>query len=106
MIRETIKNWKLKLRYGLLKTPYSHYTLIADGKLVAPPGDDNCPAITAFMGMKVWASSEDEAFDMIRAIGRHHDFIIEGRIYLYTTDPVEPPREHPYGYDINFKPYQ
>ena len=25
------KNWKLKLRYGKLKTPFQHFTLIADG---------------------------------------------------------------------------
>ena len=30
-IDESEKDWKLKLRYGKLKTPYQHYTAIAEG---------------------------------------------------------------------------
>lgn len=28
------KDWKLKLRYGKLKTPFKHFTAIANGEVV------------------------------------------------------------------------
>lgn len=30
------KNWKLKLRYGRVRTDFHHYTLLADGEVVSP----------------------------------------------------------------------
>jgi hypothetical protein len=33
------ENWKLLLRYGRLRTPYSHYTVLADGRVVAIPNE-------------------------------------------------------------------
>src|SRR5690242_8052244 len=102
---EEDKDWKLKLRYGKMKTPFSHYTLLADGVVHNLEEGFECRPGKAFMGMKVWASSEEEAFDMIRVIGEHIGFEVTGKIELYSTDPVEPPGEEPHGYDINFSPY-
>ena len=99
------KNWKLKLRYGKLKTPFQHFTLIVEGKVEHLSEDFSCPKGSAFMAMKVWAISWEEACDMIRAIAEHIGFEVTGRINVYETPPTSPPRENPYGYDINFTPF-
>jgi hypothetical protein len=103
---EPEKDWKLKLRYGKLKTPYKHYTAIAEGVVREGMEDFSCPPGNAFMGMKTWASSPDESADMIRVIGERIGFAVTGRIQIYETEPAEPPRENPYGYDINFTPFR
>ena len=98
------KNWKLKLRYGKLKTP--HLTLIADGIVTAKLMEGfSCRPGRAFMAMKVWASSNEEAFDMAQSIGKQIGFIVTGRIELFTTEPTAPPRANSHGYDIQFTPY-
>jgi hypothetical protein len=104
-MENTDEHWKLKLRYGKLHTPFKHVTLLAEGivgKLrdgyVCPPGD-------AFMGMKAWALSDEQAADMIKTIGNQIGFEVTGDIQIYDTEPSEPPRENPYGYDINFTPF-
>ena len=102
---ESDKDWKLKLRYGKLKTPSQHYTVIAEGVVSEEMQDFSCPPGTAFMGMKTWASSADESADMIQAIGAQIGFNVTGRIQIYETDPAQPPRDNPYGYDINFTPF-
>jgi hypothetical protein len=56
--------------------------------------------------MKVWAPDSDEAIDMVRAIGAHLGFAPTGRIYVYDTEPDEPPRPQPHGYDLKFTPYE
>ena len=99
------KNWKLKLRYGKLKTPFQHFTLIADGIVGDLIDGFSCRPGRAFMAMKVWASSNDEAFDMIRAIGEQIGFTVTGRIHLYETPPDVPPRHNPHGYAIAFTHY-
>ena len=100
------KNWKLKLRYGKLKTPFQHFTLLADGVVGDLMEGFSCRPGSAIMAMKVWASSAEEAFDMIRAIGEQIGFTVTGRIQIYETAPVSPPpRENPHGYDIRFTPY-
>ena len=99
------KDWKLKLRYGRLKTPYQHYTVLAEGSLGATPEGFSCPAGRAWMGMKVWASSVEEAHDMLHAIGGQLGFTVIGRSYLYDTEAQQPPRENPYGYEITFTPF-
>jgi hypothetical protein len=99
-------DWKLKLRYGKLKTPYSHFSVVAEGEMTAEENEFGCPVGNAIMGMKVWASSSDEAGDMIRVIGEQLSFSITGRTYVYDTEPEQPPREHPHGYDIQFTPFQ
>ena len=102
---EPDKDWKLKLRYGKLKTPYQHYTAIAEGVVSEEMEDFSCPPGKAFMGMKTWASSTDESADMIQAIGEQIGFTVTGRIQIYETEPTQPPRDDPYGYDINFTPF-
>jgi hypothetical protein len=97
--------WKLKLRYGRIETPYSHFTLIAEGVVGELADGFSCRPGKAFMGMKVWASSHDEATDMIRAIGKEIGFELIGRVQIYKSEPAEPPRDNPLGYDINFTPF-
>lgn len=42
---------------------------------------------------------------MICVIGERIGFVVNGDIQIYETEPTEPPRENPYGYDINFTPF-
>ena len=100
------KSWKVKLRYGLLKTPYSHFTVLADGVAVALDAAFQCPPGPAFMSMKCWCSSSEEAIDMTRVIGGHVGYRTEGRVQVYDTEPEQAPREAPHGYDIGFTAYQ
>jgi len=103
---ENNKNWKLKLRYGKIKTPFQHYTVLADGIVEELADDFKCPPGKAWMGMKTWSSSIEESMDMIQVIGEQIGFKITGKIYVYdNTEPNQPPRDDPYGYDINFTPY-
>jgi hypothetical protein len=99
-------NWKLKLRYGKLSTEFQHYTIISEGMVENLVEGFTCPAGPAFMAMKAWASSVDEAADMARSIGNDIGFTVIGRIYVYKTDPAQSPREKPFGYDINFTPFR
>jgi hypothetical protein len=102
---EENKDWKLKLRYCKMKTPFTHYTILADGIVhELEEGFESRPG-KAFMGMKVWASSQKEAFSMVQVIGGHIGFEVTGSIRLYITEPMEPPGEKPHGYDIQFSPY-
>jgi len=57
------------------------------------------------MAMKAWASDSDEAANMIQDIGMQVGFTVDGNIEIYETEPTEPPKENPYGYDITFSPY-
>ena len=57
------------------------------------------------MSMKTWANTENESADMIKVIGEEIGFQVTGRIEIYKTEPVEPPKEKPFGYDIKFSPY-
>jgi hypothetical protein len=102
----TDPDWKLKLRYGKLKTPYNHYTAIAEGVADQLPDGFSCQDGTAFMAMKTWASSADESADMLRAIGEQVGFRVTGRIQVYDTEPSQPPRANPHGYDIGFTPFE
>jgi hypothetical protein len=98
-------DWKLKLRYGKLTTPYHHYTVIAEGLVGEFADSFVCPPGSAFMAMKTWASSTEESGNMITVIGRQIGFTVTGNIQIYETEPVQPPRENPFGYDINFTPF-
>ena len=57
------------------------------------------------MAMKTWASSDEESADMIQVIGKQIGFIVTGRIQVYETEPQQPPKDNPYGYDISFTPF-
>jgi hypothetical protein len=94
-------NWKLKLRYGKAKTPYTHFTIIADGIIE----NINSSKETAIMSMKIWATNTDEAVDILNIISEKIGFKTNGNIEIYITDAKEPPKDKPFGYDINFTPY-
>ena len=100
------KNWRLDLRYGRRRTPYSHYTGIAEGEVGELSDGFSCRPGPAFMGMKMWASSTEEATDMVHVIGAQIGFTTTGRIQIYRTEPAEPPGENPRGYDIQFTPFE
>lgn len=68
--------------------------------------DFGCPLGAAWMGMKTWATDADESAQMIRVIGRQIGFDVTGDIQIYDTEPVQPPRENPFGYDIKFTPFE
>ena len=102
---EPEKDWKLRLRYGRLETPYRHYTVIAEGVVSEEIADLQCPAGKAFMAMKAWAASADESADMIQAVGEQMGFTVTGRIHIYQTEPTRPPGPDPFGYDVNFTPF-
>ncbi len=87
------------------QTPFKHYTLLAEGVVGDLIEGFSCRKGSAVMGMKVWASSEEEAFDMIRSIGRQIGFQVTGEIELYITEPASAPRAKPYGYGIKFTPF-
>ena len=103
---DDISDWRLKLRYGQLKTPFTHCTVIARGRIVAPHPEFNTTVGNAYMGMKVWASSYDEAADMTAVIGKELGFIVRGKIEVFNTAPEQPPRDKPHGYSINFTPFR
>jgi hypothetical protein len=86
-------------------TEFQHYTVLAEG-IAGNHGEGfTCPAGNAIMGMKVWASSAEEAGYMVRAIGNQIGFTVTGDIQIYDTEPTQPPRENPRAYDINFTPF-
>jgi hypothetical protein len=104
---DKLKSWKLKHRHGIIKTPFTHFSLIAEGIVEDELQHGfECPQGNAFMGMKVWAASDEEAINMIKTIGEQIGFITTKRVYIYSTEPAEPPGENPHGYDINFTPFK
>jgi hypothetical protein len=66
----------------------------------------SCSPGSAFTGTKMWATSSDEATDMMQSIGRDIGFAVTGRIQIYDSEPAEPPGESPHGYDIQFTPFR
>jgi hypothetical protein len=104
---DLLKNWKLKLRYGRLKTAFRHFTLIGDGEIAeSNPDYGTVEGAAAFFSIKVWAADDEEAVDMLVAIGRDVGFSATGRIHIYSTAPEQPPGENPYGYDLGFNQYE
>ena len=103
---EELKDWKLKLRYGKLKTDFHHFTVSADGEISELVDGFECRLGRAWMSMKTWVTNGDESADMIQVIGRQIGFIVDGKIHVYDTEPDQPPRDKPYGYDIAFTPYE
>jgi hypothetical protein len=99
------RNWKLELRYGRRTTPYTHYSAIAEGQVGQLADGFSCRPGPAVMGMRMWALSADEASDMLRAIAAQLGFTPSERVYVYVTEPVQPPGENPHGYDIQFTPF-
>lgn len=100
-----MKDWKLKLRYGQLTTPFQHFTVIGDGLVGQLEQGFECRPGKAYMGMKTWATDAGEAAEMIQEIGTHIGFTVTGKIQVFKTEPMEPPGDNPRGYDIQFTPY-
>ncbi|MBT5855801.1 hypothetical protein HOH87_04105 [bacterium] len=87
------------------KTAFSHFTILAEGIANNPLEDFECPKGSAVMGIKAWASNSDESRDIIQVIASQIGFEIVGDIQIYETEPSQPPKENPYGYDIIFTPF-
>lgn len=101
-----MKDWKLKLRYKKLETSFQHFTVLADGIVGQLTEGFECRPGRAWMAMKVWATDIDECVDMMRVIGTQIGFTIDGKTYVYETEPDEPPGDNPRRYDISFSPYE
>tara|TARA_R100001132_G_C3256401_1_gene81890 strand:+ start:313 stop:627 length:315 start_codon:yes stop_codon:yes gene_type:complete len=99
------KDWKLKLRYGKTKTEFKHFTVLADGIVGELVDGFECKPGNAWMSMKTWSNSADESTDMIQYVGGQIGFECNGKIEIYETEPTEPPKDEPFGYEINFAPY-
>lgn len=84
---------------------FSHFTLLADGKVVEPNDEFGTETGPAVMAMKAWARDSDEAADMFIGIANHLGFKIDDSIELFETEPVMASEERPFGYDIQFSPY-
>ena len=102
---EESKDWKLKLRYGKLVTPFKHYTVIADGDADKLDEGFECPKGNAFIGMKIWAESFEECADVFQSIVRQIEFNVTVDLQIYESEPEETPGENPSGYDIKFTPF-
>lgn len=100
------KDWKVRLRYGKLHTPYSHFTLLGAGELTNELTWNDCRPGPAILSMKIWASCQDEAFDVFRSVAHQIEFEIDDKIELYDTDPKNPPKVEPYAYDLMFTPFE
>jgi hypothetical protein len=105
MTTDSDRDWKLKLRYGKSKTEFQHFTTIAEGVAGKLSDGFTCRPGKAIFGMKVWASSIEEAADMARVISRQIGFALVGKIDIYKTEPSKPPAKNPHGYDIQFTPF-
>lgn len=98
-------DWKLKLRYGKLKTDFKHFTVFADGVVGELEEGFECRPGRAWMAMKTWATDANESADMIQVIGRQIGFSVDGEIEVYASEPEQPPGANPHGYEIRFTPY-
>jgi hypothetical protein len=102
---ESEKDWKLKLRYGTISTPYKHFTVIAKGIVSDLVEGFECRNGSAVMGMKIWAETIEESADVFQSIGAQIGFEVTGDMQIFETEPTEPPGEDRCGYDINFTPF-
>lgn len=98
-------DWKLELKHGVLQTPYRHFTVFADGRADRGLADYDCPAGRAWMSVMTWAVDEEESRNMVRVVGEHIGFDIDGQIEVEAAEPEQPPHEAPYAYSIEFTPY-
>jgi hypothetical protein len=96
-----LSDWKLKLRYGRLTTPYKHMTLLVDGILDNEEGRSR-----AIMAGKVWDKTSELAMDLIADLAPRLGFDPDGRWYVYDTDPEQPPGDSPSVYGVNFTRYE
>ena len=99
-------DWKLKLRYGKTTTPYSHFTLFADGQATQENSDYSIMPGPYIMALKVWATDHSEATNMIIEIGGMLKFRVTGKIEIFTSEPEQPPGDNPSAYGANFTAYK
>lgn len=99
-------DWKLKLRYGKLKTQFTHYTVIVECEVLEPHENLGSHGERGFFGLKVWAENEDEAAHLTMLVAKHYDLKVGKTFDVFKTDPVQPPGEQPSSYDANFTPYE
>lgn len=99
------KDWKLKLRNGRLRTPFRHFTVIAEGVVVSALAQGfECRAGSAMMSLKAWARTAEDSRTMTVTVGRKVGFEVTGMIQTYETEPSQPPDEVPIAYDLSFAP--
>ena len=103
---ENDKDWKLKLRYGKIKTPYQHFTAIAQGVVVTSDNSLQCPAGPAMITIRTWATDAAQSAQIIQFFGSELGYEITEDIQIYETDPERPPKDQPYGYGINVTPFE
>jgi hypothetical protein len=106
MSDEPHPNWKLLLRYGRLKTPYEHFAVVADVQVIESDAELGSQVGPAWLAIAVWARSADAAADLVRAIAPEMGAEVRGRVYVYESPPVEPPRDDPFAYGPRFKAYE
>ncbi|QSX32359.1 hypothetical protein JYB87_11330 [Shewanella avicenniae] len=86
-------------------TEFSHFTVLGDGIVGELQDGFECPRGPAIMTMKTWALNADQSADMLDVIGRQIGFEIIGDIQIFETEPECAPSDKPFGYGINFTPY-
>jgi hypothetical protein len=59
----------------------------------------------AWLAIKVWARSSDDAADLVRAIAPQLGAEVQGRVDVYSAEPVQPPGVGPLAYDPAFTSY-
>ena len=100
------KDWNLKLRYGKLKSPFTHFATITKGTFEEAFPEYGCPAGDAVMGLKVWAQDAREAARVSIAFGESIGFLASNDSEVYEAAPEEPPKQEPYVYQWTFHPFE
>jgi hypothetical protein len=103
---EAHPNWKLLLRYGRLKTPYEHFTVLADVRVMEGDADLGSQVGPAWLSMNVWAASADAAADLVDAIAPQVGAEVRGRVQVHSSEPDRPPQDEPFAYDPSFVAYE
>ena len=98
-------DWKALYQAGKLNTPFKHFSVIGDG--IAGPGtvEHGGKPGPSFLGMRLWASSSEEALQMYRLFAERVGFTVRGKAEVYDTEPSEPPRDAPHAYGVKFTHY-
>jgi hypothetical protein len=99
------EDWRSQYQTGKLNTRYVHYSVIAEGVGGRTIKKFGGVVGSSFLGMKVWASSTEEAAHMVRLFANHAGFSLKGVFEVYVTAPSEPPGAEPHGYSIKFTRY-
>ncbi|SOD14697.1 hypothetical protein [Pedobacter xixiisoli] len=100
-----LKDWKLKLRYGKIKTPYKHFTIIGNCEVGNLIDEFSCRPGPAYVSMKVWTLDYKQAAEIFSSVGNQIGFTPYDDVEIYDSEAVNPPKEDPFAYDINFTPY-